>query len=227
MAIAVEGHRQAVAAGDVAHELEVARAVLLVAEGGEDEPARGVVDGAHEREPGPATLEPVVAAAVDLEEQALAGHPLATAPVAGRPAGAWAGTPPPAGSAARTGARARCPHARRAARSGGCRWHRGRRRPWPAPPRARASPSRSPGARPTPVAVGERRRALGEEAGPEAPGLAHRDIEQLGGLLDVEVPRHQMGQDPSAPLLLGRQRDRVSHRGRLTRSLSSRRCHDH
>ena len=45
-----------------------------------------IVDPAHERQPGPAALEPVVAAAVDLDEQPGLGHPVAPAAVPGRPA---------------------------------------------------------------------------------------------------------------------------------------------
>ncbi len=48
--------------------------------------ARGIVDGAHERERGPPAAEPVVARPVDLEQDARLGHPLASAPVPWRPA---------------------------------------------------------------------------------------------------------------------------------------------
>jgi hypothetical protein len=65
------------------HE-EVARGILGRPEGGSRHPARRIVDPAHEREPGSPALEPVVAAAVDLEQESLPGHPVAPAPVARR-----------------------------------------------------------------------------------------------------------------------------------------------
>ena len=61
---------------------EVARAVLLFAEGGPGDEPGGIVDAAHEGEPGSTALEPVMSAAIDLEEHAGPGHPLAAAAVA-------------------------------------------------------------------------------------------------------------------------------------------------
>ena len=61
--------------------LEVARAVLLLAERRPRHQAGGIIDATHQGEPGTATLEPVVPGAVDLEEHAGLGHPLAAAAV--------------------------------------------------------------------------------------------------------------------------------------------------
>ena len=72
---------------------EIARTVLLLAEGGPGHQAGGIVDAGHEREPGTATLEPVVAAAVDLEEHARLRHPLAAEPVAPRSPSPYRGQP--------------------------------------------------------------------------------------------------------------------------------------
>ncbi len=64
--------------------LEIARGVLLSAEGGPRDGTRGIVDAAHQGEPGTTTLEPVVARTVHLEEQARPGHALPSSTMAGR-----------------------------------------------------------------------------------------------------------------------------------------------
>jgi hypothetical protein len=85
VAVRVEAQGQAVGTGRLDEHLEVARGVLLLAEGGPGDEPGGIVDAAHEREPRAAILEPVVLAAIDLEEHARLGHPLATEPVTPRP----------------------------------------------------------------------------------------------------------------------------------------------
>ena len=93
MAVAVDGQRDAIAADRLAHDDEVARDVLLVAEGGRGHPPGRVVDRADEGQPWAAALEPVVARAVGLEEHAGLGHPVAPAAVAGCAAATRAGDP--------------------------------------------------------------------------------------------------------------------------------------
>ena len=70
--------------------LEVAGAVLLLAEHRAGHAPGRVVDVAHEREPRSAVLEPVVAGAVGLQQQALLGHAVAAAAVLRGPASARA-----------------------------------------------------------------------------------------------------------------------------------------
>jgi len=86
VAVGVDGQRPAVADHRPTEDLEVAGRVLGVAERRRgDDPGR-VVDGPDEREQRPAALQPVVAAAVDLEEHAGPGHPLPAGSMASRPA---------------------------------------------------------------------------------------------------------------------------------------------
>ena len=99
--VAVPGAREAVAADGVAQDDEIPRRVLLVAERGPDQDARGIVDPAHERQPGPAALEPVVAAAVDLDEQPGRGIGRAGSGAGATGGAAGSGSPRPAGSGAR------------------------------------------------------------------------------------------------------------------------------
>ena len=103
--VVVDGAGHAVAAERGREHLEIAGAVLLLAEGGTGDPTGGVVDEPDEREPRSAVPEPVVAAAVGLEQQALAGPAVAAAAMPWRSASAWgrtAGIPqqPSQGSAA-------------------------------------------------------------------------------------------------------------------------------
>lgn len=65
--------------------------VLLGPEGGSGHEASGIVDGAHQGEQRTPSLEPVVAAPVDLEQQPRAGHPFTPAAVALRPPAAHRG----------------------------------------------------------------------------------------------------------------------------------------
>ncbi len=62
--------------------LEVTRGVLLLAEDRAADPPGGIVDATHQRESGSPAFEPVVLAAVDLQEQARLAHALATAAMA-------------------------------------------------------------------------------------------------------------------------------------------------
>jgi len=82
--VAIDGQWDAVATDGLAQHHQIAQCVLLLAEGGAGDDARGVIDRADQAEPRAATLEPVVAAAVELDEQAGLGHPIAPAAMARR-----------------------------------------------------------------------------------------------------------------------------------------------
>jgi hypothetical protein len=87
VAVGVDAERQALAQRGLAERLEVPRGILLVPEGPARHVARGVVDPADQGQPRPPALEPVVAAPVDLEEQARLGHPLPAGAMAPRAPG--------------------------------------------------------------------------------------------------------------------------------------------
>jgi hypothetical protein len=191
-------------AGDVAHELQVAGAVLLVAERAEHELAGGVIDAAHEG------------------EHALARHTLAPAAVSGCSPLPWAG---------HAGGAEDAPHGRTAERDalalgeqlgevavGGTTMvvAPGQRHDPRSGVRVDAA-----WAGPAAVAVGEGRGALGEQASPQAPGLPGRDAEPLRRLLDGQVTPAEVGQDAAPSLFFDGQADHVSHVGRLTKSLIS------
>jgi hypothetical protein len=82
--IVVEGGRQAVGLDRRPEDLEIGGRVLLVAKRRRrDDPGR-VVDRPDEGQPRPPTLEPVVTAAVELEQEARGRHPLPPAAMLGR-----------------------------------------------------------------------------------------------------------------------------------------------
>jgi hypothetical protein len=208
--------------GDVAYQLQVAGTVLLVTERAEDELARGIVDGAHEREPGTTALEPVVVAAIDLDEHTFAEHALATAAVP------WCAPLPGAGHACST---EDAPDAGPAEREA---LPLGEQLGQVAVVGAAVVVADgqlddllpgvlvdAAGAGPAAVPVGQCRGALGEEPDPQAPGVPDRDAEPRGGLLDGQVATHQVGQDATPSLFFPAQADRVSPHGRLTKSLIS------
>ncbi len=74
--------------GRLGERQKVADRVLLRPERAAGHPPGGVVDAGHQGGERQLRAEPAMPAAVDLEELALAGHPLAAAAVAGRTAGA-------------------------------------------------------------------------------------------------------------------------------------------
>ena len=88
MAVVVDAAGHAVPVERLGEGLEIARGVLLLAEGGAGDAPGGIVEVAHEREPGPALTEPVVARAVGLEQQALAFHAVTAAAMPWGPASA-------------------------------------------------------------------------------------------------------------------------------------------
>ena len=85
MLVAVHGHRDAPAAHHLPEQLEVALGILLLPEAGPGDQAGGVIDAADQGEVGSSTLQPVVTAAVDLEQHALPGIAVPPLPVPGRP----------------------------------------------------------------------------------------------------------------------------------------------
>ena len=91
--VAVYGHGDATAAHHLPEQLEVALGILLLPEAGPGNQAGGVVDAADQGEVGPSTLQPVVAAAVDLEQHALARIAVPTLSMPGWPPVANAGDP--------------------------------------------------------------------------------------------------------------------------------------
>jgi hypothetical protein len=91
--VAVDRAREPRAEGDCPEELEVPRRVLLGPEDRSGDASGGVVDRAEERDLRPPGSQPVMAAPVELEEQALGRHPRAPAPVARGPVPAGRGDP--------------------------------------------------------------------------------------------------------------------------------------
>jgi hypothetical protein len=89
--IPVDRRREAEGAGHGAQDHEVADGILALAERrGDDGPGR-IVDPGDEGEGRTPILEPVVAASVDLDQEAGLGHPVSPAPVARRSAGPGGG----------------------------------------------------------------------------------------------------------------------------------------
>lgn len=208
VAVRVEAQGQAVGMGRLDEHLEVARSVLLLAEGGPGDESGGIVDAAHEREPGTAILEPVVPAAIDLEEHACLGHPLATEPVTPRPSSSHRRQPGlgedpaqrplghddplPLGEQVREVGSVDALVCRR------CQLHE------PGPQLVVESVGRDPAA----VAVDERGSTLvGVVARQQPPHRAHREVQIRSRLAD----RHRTGQDvvedPKPLLCLSVQRD--------------------
>ena len=83
VAVGVDRHGDAATADHLAEDVEVPLGVLLVSEDGPGDQAGGVVNGADQAQVWPASLEPVVAAGVNLEEHAGPGIPVTAAPVLG------------------------------------------------------------------------------------------------------------------------------------------------
>jgi hypothetical protein len=221
VAVVIHGSRQAVAADDGPQHLEVARGVLLVAERGRDHPARGVVDRGHQGELGPASLEPVVARPVELEQETLLGHPVPSTPVAGRTPVARAGATRGAQDAAHRDPAQRDAlvfrqQFREVAVVG----------PVVAGPSEldHALPDRrieASGRRPTAIPMDQGRRPMGEIGGLEPPHLARAQGQQGGGLPGGQLTGHQAGQDVGSALVVHGHRDGLPHRRRLTKSRTS------
>ena len=162
-----------------------------------------------------------MAAAIDLDEHALTGHALATAAMAWRAAATGALDPGRAEDApdAGPGQADALPLGEQlgevdvvGAAIGSARGERDH-----APPEV---PVDASWACSTTVAVGQGSGSLGKEAGTQPPDVADRHTEQPRRLVDGQVSSHQVGQDTGATLFFGRQADRVSHVGRLTKSLN-------
>ncbi len=220
-AVPVQGGRQAVPAGHVAQHGQVPDAVLLLAEHGPDEDPGRVVDPAHQGEPGPAALEPVVPAAVDLDEQARLGHALAPAAVPGPRRVRGEGIPEARSRRCRAGRLMAIPSS---SASASARWvSLYPRYTVRASSRTRsrsASGSRRGDARPrlpwaSPAAPPPHHR------GPQPPGGPLAAAQQGDRLGRRDDPGQPAAHDPAALLLLGAQRQALPHQVRLTKSLSS------
>ena len=220
MAIAVDGTWDALGFDRIAQDLEVAGRILLVPkDGGRDRPGR-VVDRPDQGQPRTATLEPVVTAPIELEEEPLGAHPRSTAAVPRWPPSTWAGD---------TLGTQDLTHALAA--------HDDRltfgqeltevavvdlavRRPKLDDPRPHAGTELA-ARRAAAVAVDQPGRALALERHPQAPELPLGYVEGRGTCGHCQLTRQDPRQDPG-PSLLGRgHRDRLLHLRRLTESLCS------
>lgn len=83
MLIAVDGHRNASPPHHLAKQLEVPLGVLVLTEACPRHQARGVINAAHQAEPGPTPFQPVMPAGIDLQEHAFSRHAVTAAPMAG------------------------------------------------------------------------------------------------------------------------------------------------
>lgn len=200
---------------------QIGAAVLDRAEGRRhDRPGR-IVDRPDEGQARGAALEPVVRAAVDLDEETGLGHPLAPAPVLRRPPGSGRPDPGPAEQALE----------RRSADDDGLVLGQelgqvavvhpaiaGRREVHdPFPGGRRQASWRSPPA----VAVDDAVDAHRPEATEQPPGRALAGTEQGRGFGNRQRSVTPAGQDID-PLLVSRiQGQSLPHRWRLTKSLSS------
>lgn len=86
MPVAVGRERQAVSTGHGFEEAEVAVSVLRVAKLASDHRPGGIIHPGEERQPGTAPFQPVVCAAIDLQQHPRARHALAATAMAARPA---------------------------------------------------------------------------------------------------------------------------------------------
>ena len=192
-------------------DLEVGGGVLLLSEGRGRDHARRVIDRADEGQPRSPVLEPVVAAAVELEEETLGRHPLAPAAVA-----RWS-TPARAGDArgpqdpleARPADGDPAPLGEQLGQVRVVDVGVGRPPELddPLPERGVQPPFR----RSTPVAVDEAGRTVTLEGRPQPPQLALAEPDQLGRLGHRQLVLQHSGQDPRPPLLPRGHRDRRLH----------------
>jgi hypothetical protein len=194
------------AANRVAQDLEIAGDVLLVAERRAGQDAGRVVDRTDEGQPRPARLEPVVAAAVELQEEAGLGHPVTPAAMARWPAvprARPAGCPqdPPDGRPAHDQALVG-EEVDEVAVIGAGEPTAGQLKD-PRPVRV-AEPT---GRWSAPIAVDEAGRPVRQEAAFEPPDRPLRQPEQGHCLGHRHRARHDPGQDHRPPLFVDRHRD--------------------
>ena len=93
VAVGIEGEGNAAAPEQVLHQQEVVVAVFMIAKQGVDNGAGGVVHCQQQRQWWAAVTQPPVITAVQLDQYALSGHPLATHSMLGRPATARTAQP--------------------------------------------------------------------------------------------------------------------------------------
>jgi hypothetical protein len=220
VAVAIDRAGDAVPRDHLVQKVEIARGILLVAEDRPDDQAGGVIDCPNQAQPGPPALEPVVAAAIELEEGAFGRQPRtaaaicrSTPPARARDAGlaedraeAFATDDDPFAlgqklpEVAVIDRTVRSPDGddrgpdlgRRAARGGS-----------------------------TSVAMDEPARAGFGEGRPQPPDLALRETEECCPLGHRQGPGRHSGENPRALLFACIHRDRL-HGWRLTNSLGSR-----
>jgi len=211
----------------VAQHREVAGPVLRVPEGRPDDDPRRVVDAAHEGELRTPALEPVVPRAVDLDEHPRLGHPLSPAPVPRRPAMPGRGKAGVTEQPAQRGPGDRDPLV------GGQQLCEVAVVDPLVPAAGEVEDPRpvrlaeAAGGRPALVAVDEPVGTPAEQGPTQPPGAALAEAEQPDGLVGHQVPGDPAGQHVDPLLVSYRQRQPLSHRGRLTKSLSSCGCHIH
>ena len=192
-------------------DLEVAGGVLGGPEGGRTDVPGRVIDRPDQGEHGSSALEPVVAAAVDLEEHPRPRHPLAPAAVAGRTTRPGQG-PPGLGHdpADRPGRDRQLGVALLRERLGQMDRVEARelgRRQFDQADADRLG--RPVDRRPPAVAVDERRRSVLPVPIDKAPDLAAREPQDAGRLVDGQLSGEHVGEDIQALLGSAVQADRL------------------
>jgi len=204
-----------------AQDLEIARGVLLVAEDGRRDRPRRVVDRPDEGDLGAPALEPVVAAAVNLEEEPCGGHPGTAAAEVRRAPVAWARQPRPAQDLAEALAAEDDPLAFGQELAEVAVVERAVRVPPQPDDPGPETLAEAPGRTSAPVAVDQTGRPVTFEGGPQSPELplGQADLGRSRGhrQLTLENPR----ENPRAALLGRGHRDRRLHLRRLTESRCS------
>jgi len=221
VAVSVRCRGEPITADEMAEEQEVAVGVLFQAEDAPEDPARRVIDGRVEHEPGAAFFEPGVMAAIHLDEEARLGHALAAPAMARRSAGAGAADPGRAEEALHRPTRE--PQALALSEQLGevviihaCVAGAGQRED-PGPDLRGEAPGRGSAA----VPMGERGEALVAQAGEEPTEVPQRETQELGGGPSLQGAVLNLGEQMYAVLLLLGQGNRLpGHCPRMTDSLA-------
>ena len=214
VAIGVGSRGHAVAADETAEQEKVAVRIFLGAKDGREDLAGGIVDGGQEHEARPAIFEPGMVTAVHLDEQTRLGHAFAAPPVPGWPA--RAGTAE-AGRAQETLHRfPGHPHAFAVREQFGelVIIHAGvdgPRQAQDASADGRGEPTWGGAAA---VPVGEGRGAVLLQAPAEAPEMARRETQELGGFPGPQDTVNEARHDVHALVLPLGQGNRLPHHGR-------------
>ncbi len=211
--VGVQRMRDAVSLDDLAHDDEVALRILLLAKAGGGDQTGRVVDSAHQAQVRTTPFQPVVAAAVDLQEHALPRVPIAPLPVAWWSASTWCWDAGVREDASHRRARQDQPlvlgkhlgevmlvesGVRRGRQLDNARCERTGERV---------------GRWPTPIAVDERLDAAVTVRSADTAELPEGDAEQWCGLCGFEAPRLEVNQDGKSSLFGCGQGDASSHAG--------------